>query len=173
MAAMGIESYRFSISWPRVQPAGRGAANARGLQFYRRLVEGLRERGMEPIATLYHWDLPQALRELQRQLSRRREDALGVVVVDPEEVDRRADRGEVALVHRVGRAVHALVEVEHVPLVPPAQQRVEEPAVEVPVHAPRRGAVGLVGPRGTDGPEIQRDPDLRVVVERVAQGVQR
>jgi beta-glucosidase len=60
MAALGIESYRFSISWPRVQPDGRGALNPSGVDFYRRLCEGLRERGIEPVATLYHWDLPQA-----------------------------------------------------------------------------------------------------------------
>jgi beta-glucosidase len=63
MAELGLESYRFSIAWPRVQPSGRGAANAAGLDFYRRLVEGLLERGIEPIATLYHWDLPQALQD--------------------------------------------------------------------------------------------------------------
>jgi beta-glucosidase len=60
MAALGVESYRFSISWPRVQPDGRGPLNAAGVDFYRRLCEGLRERGIEPVATLYHWDLPQA-----------------------------------------------------------------------------------------------------------------
>jgi beta-glucosidase len=60
MAALGIESYRFSISWPRVQPDGRGPLNPAGVDFYRRLVEGLRARGVEPVATLYHWDLPQA-----------------------------------------------------------------------------------------------------------------
>ena len=60
MASLGVESYRFSISWPRVQPDGRGALNPAGVDFYRRLCEGLRERGIEPIATLYHWDLPQA-----------------------------------------------------------------------------------------------------------------
>jgi len=60
MAALGIESYRFSISWPRVQPDGRGELNRAGVDFYRRLCEGLRERGIEPVATLYHWDLPQA-----------------------------------------------------------------------------------------------------------------
>jgi beta-glucosidase len=60
MADLGIESYRFSISWPRVQPDGRGAVNRPGVDFYRRLAEGLRERGIEPVATLYHWDLPQA-----------------------------------------------------------------------------------------------------------------
>jgi beta-glucosidase len=63
LAAMRIESYRFSISWPRVQPDGRGALNRRGVRFYRRLVEGLLERGIEPVATLYHWDLPQALQD--------------------------------------------------------------------------------------------------------------
>jgi beta-glucosidase len=60
MSALGLESYRFSISWPRVQPEGRGPLNHRGVAFYRRLVEGLLERGIEPVATLYHWDLPQA-----------------------------------------------------------------------------------------------------------------
>jgi beta-glucosidase len=63
MAELGLESYRFSIAWPRVQPTGRGPANAAGLGFYRRLTEGLLERGIEPIATLYHWDLPQALQD--------------------------------------------------------------------------------------------------------------
>jgi beta-glucosidase len=63
IASLGIESYRFSIAWPRVQPDGRGAPNPEGIAFYRRLAETLRERGIEPIATLYHWDLPQALQE--------------------------------------------------------------------------------------------------------------
>jgi beta-glucosidase len=60
MASLGVESYRFSISWPRVQPEGRGAVNRAGIDFYKRLCAGLRERGIEPVATLYHWDLPQA-----------------------------------------------------------------------------------------------------------------
>jgi beta-glucosidase len=63
MADLGIESYRFSIAWPRVQPSGRGPVNQRGLDFYRRLAEALRTAGIEPVATLYHWDLPQALQE--------------------------------------------------------------------------------------------------------------
>ena len=63
MAAIGLESYRFSIAWPRVQPTGQGPVNAPGLRFYRALAEGLRERGIEPIATLYHLDLPQALQD--------------------------------------------------------------------------------------------------------------
>jgi beta-glucosidase len=63
MAALGIETYRFSIAWPRVLPNGDGTVNSAGLAFYRRLAEGLRDRGIEPVATLYHWDLPQALQE--------------------------------------------------------------------------------------------------------------
>jgi beta-glucosidase len=63
MASLGVESYRFSIAWPRVQPDGRGALNRAGVEFYRRLCEGLRERSIEPVATLYHWDLPQARQE--------------------------------------------------------------------------------------------------------------
>ena len=60
MAALGLETYRFSIAWPRVQPDGRGPLNKRGVAFYRRLVEGLLARGIEPVATLDHWDLPSA-----------------------------------------------------------------------------------------------------------------
>ena len=63
MASLNVESYRFSIAWPRIQPTGSGPANQKGIDFYRRLVEGMLERGIEPIATLYHWDLPQALQD--------------------------------------------------------------------------------------------------------------
>jgi beta-glucosidase len=58
---VGVNAYRFSIAWPRVLPDGVGKPNRRGLDFYRRLAEGLRERDVVPLATLYHWDLPQAL----------------------------------------------------------------------------------------------------------------
>ncbi|WP_244367843.1 GH1 family beta-glucosidase [Micromonospora echinofusca] len=63
MRDLGLRSYRFSISWPRIQADGRGAPNQRGLDFYRRLVDGLHDRGIAPMATLYHWDLPQALQD--------------------------------------------------------------------------------------------------------------
>jgi beta-glucosidase len=61
MARLGLSAYRFSVAWPRVQPAGRGRINRAGLDFYGRLVDELRANGITPVATLYHWDLPQAL----------------------------------------------------------------------------------------------------------------
>jgi beta-glucosidase len=63
MAVLGVDTYRFSVSWPRVQPGGRGQANAAGLAFYDRLVDRLLERGIDPWVTLYHWDLPQELED--------------------------------------------------------------------------------------------------------------
>jgi beta-glucosidase len=63
IAELGLSAYRFSVAWPRVQPDGKGPANAQGLDFYRRLVDGLRQRGVVPLATLYHWDLPQVLED--------------------------------------------------------------------------------------------------------------
>lgn len=58
MRDLGIDSYRFSLSWPRIQPDGRGAINARGLDFYDRLIDQLLAAGISPMATLYHWDTP-------------------------------------------------------------------------------------------------------------------
>ncbi|MEK6192416.1 MAG: GH1 family beta-glucosidase [Chloroflexota bacterium] len=63
LAALGVGAYRFSVSWPRVLPAGTGATNERGIDFYDRLIDGLLERGIEPFLTAYHWDLPQALQD--------------------------------------------------------------------------------------------------------------
>ncbi|WP_189133414.1 GH1 family beta-glucosidase [Wenjunlia tyrosinilytica] len=63
MRELGVGSYRFSIAWPRIQPQGRGPALEAGLDFYDRLVDGLLEVGIDPVATLYHWDLPQALED--------------------------------------------------------------------------------------------------------------
>jgi beta-glucosidase len=60
---LGLKAYRFSISWPRVIPAGTGEVNAPGLDFYDQLVDGLLERGIEPFPTLFHYDLPLALHE--------------------------------------------------------------------------------------------------------------
>ena len=61
MRAMNLTSYRFSIAWPRIQPAGSGAVNSKGLDYYSRLVDGLLEARIRPLVTLYHWDLPQSL----------------------------------------------------------------------------------------------------------------
>ncbi|WP_354640586.1 glycoside hydrolase family 1 protein [Kitasatospora camelliae] len=63
MADLGLTSYRFSLSWPRIQPTGRGPAVERGLDFYRALTDELLARGIRPVATLYHWDLPQHLED--------------------------------------------------------------------------------------------------------------
>ena len=63
MSDLGVDSYRFSVAWPRIQPQGRGAVNQAGLAFYDRLVDSLLEQGIAPAATLYHWDLPQGLED--------------------------------------------------------------------------------------------------------------
>ncbi len=63
MRDLGLGAYRFSVAWPRVIPAGIGAVNPPGLDFYDRLVDGLLAAGIEPFATLYHWDLPQPLED--------------------------------------------------------------------------------------------------------------
>src|SRR3989304_852642 len=63
MKELGLHAYRFSIAWPRVLPEGRGRVNQAGLDFYSRLTDALLDAGLEPFATLYHWDLPQALQD--------------------------------------------------------------------------------------------------------------
>jgi beta-glucosidase len=63
MRELGLDAFRFSIAWPRIIPEGRGTVNQAGLDFYDRLVDALLEQGIEPFATLFHWDLPQALED--------------------------------------------------------------------------------------------------------------
>lgn len=63
MRAMNLNSYRFSISWPRIQPSGSGAVNPKGVDYYSRLVDALLAARIRPFVTLYHWDLPQALED--------------------------------------------------------------------------------------------------------------
>jgi beta-glucosidase len=83
---LGVNAYRFSIAWPRVLPQGRGAVNEAGLAFYDRLVDGMLERGLDPWATLYHWDLPQALQDEGGWLSR---DTIAAFVEYADVVTRR------------------------------------------------------------------------------------
>jgi beta-glucosidase len=94
---LGVDAYRFSIAWPRVLPNGRGAVNAKGLDFYERLVDALLERGIAPCATLYHWDLPAALEAEGGWLARSTADAFAeysAVVAD-----RLGDRVALWLTH--------------------------------------------------------------------------
>src|SRR5215472_12031542 len=63
MEDIGATSYRFSIAWPRILPQGTGTPNQKGVDFYKRLTDELRAKGIEPFATLYHWDLPQTLHD--------------------------------------------------------------------------------------------------------------
>ena len=63
MADLGLASYRYSIAWPRIQPDGTGPVNQRGLDFYDRLTDELIGKGIDPVVTLYHWDLPQSLQD--------------------------------------------------------------------------------------------------------------
>ncbi|MEX1037549.1 MAG: GH1 family beta-glucosidase [Acidimicrobiia bacterium] len=63
LSELGVDAYRFSIAWSRILPEGTGAVNDDGVAFYRRLCESLQSAGITPVATLYHWDLPQALQD--------------------------------------------------------------------------------------------------------------
>jgi len=90
MKDLGVGAYRFSVAWPRVQPTGKGPANAEGLDFYDRLVDGLVEAGIDPVVTLYHWDTPQTLEDeggwLTRDITERFAEYTALVA------DRLADR---------------------------------------------------------------------------------
>ncbi|HLZ10528.1 MAG TPA: family 1 glycosylhydrolase, partial [Chloroflexota bacterium] len=84
MKALGAKAYRFSIAWPRVFPEGMGTPNPKGLDFYDRLLDELLANGIEPFATMYHWDLPQTLQDrfggwMSRDTSKAFADYVGYV----------------------------------------------------------------------------------------------
>lgn len=75
MKELGIDTYRFSVAWPRILPDGDGEVNREGIEFYHKFVDALLEAGIEPFCTLYHWDLPQALQDVGGWENRRTIDA--------------------------------------------------------------------------------------------------
>lgn len=90
MKDLGVGAYRFSFAWPRIQPTGRGPANAEGMDFYDRLIDELLAQGIKPAPTLFHWDTPQALEDeggwLNRDITERFADYAAILA------DRYADR---------------------------------------------------------------------------------
>lgn len=111
---LGVDAYRFSISWPRVIPAGTGEVSAQGLGFYDKLVDGLLERGIKPAVTLYHWDLPSSLQAAGgwpvRDTAERYADYVEVVAAKlADRVDRWATHNEPWVAAFLGHAagVHA------------------------------------------------------------------
>ncbi len=78
MRKLGVKNYRFSLAWPRIFPEGRGAVNPKGIAFYDRLIDAMLAQGIQPYATMFHWDLPQALEDLGGWRARETADAFGV-----------------------------------------------------------------------------------------------
>ncbi len=103
MRDLGLKAYRFSVSWPRIQPSGRGKPLEKGLDFYERIVDGCLERGMEPCITLFHWDLPQALEDKDGWLNRDTAKAMG-------------DFAEI-LAHRIGTRVRKWMPINEGPCI--------------------------------------------------------
>jgi beta-glucosidase len=97
MRELGLQAYRFSIAWPRVVPQGVGAVNQRGLDFYDRLVDALLAADITPFATLYHWDLPQALQDRGGWANRETVDAF--VAYSEAVVGRLGDRVKYWITH--------------------------------------------------------------------------
>ena len=92
MKRLGTKGYRLSLSWPRIQPTGRGPANEKGLEFYDRLIDTLLANDIAPMVTLYHWDLPQALEDDGGWLNRETVDCFAAYAAIVAE--RYADRVE-------------------------------------------------------------------------------
>jgi beta-glucosidase len=113
LAELGVDDYRFSIAWPRVQPDGSGGPNPVGLDHYARIVDGLLEAGIRPLPTLYHWDLPQPLEDaggwLARDTAARFADYVGLVLAGlGDRVDRWITLNEPAMTTLQGYALGTL-----------------------------------------------------------------
>ena len=95
MAALNLKAYRFSLAWPRILPRGVGTVNARGLDFYDRLVDHLLAKQICPVVALYHWDLPLALQERGGWKDRRTAEAFAeyAAIAARRGHDGRAPRG--------------------------------------------------------------------------------
>ncbi len=122
LSALGLTAYRFSVAWPRVQPTGRGAVNQRGLDYYRALVTGLRERGIVPMATVYHWELPQEIEDEGGWPSR-------------DTAERFADYAEI-LAHALGDQVGMWITINE-------PQVVASQGYRIGTHAPGKTDYGL------------------------------
>ena len=153
LASMGLNAFRFSVAWPRVQPDGCGAPNQAGLDFYRKLVEGLRQREITPAITLHHWDLPQVLEDkggwARRDTSQRfaefaqivattidDPDVLWITLNEPQQV---AHQGYRIGTHAPGRKNDGARGRGHTPST--ARPRPRAPAIEK--HAARRASRDL------------------------------
>ena len=146
LASLGLTSYRFSISWPRIQPGGRGAVNQRGLDYYRALLDELAEHGIAATATLYHWDLPQELQDEGGWASRDTAERFA----DYAALDRRGARRPGRPVDHPERAAGGLDQrlPERRPRARPARRRRRVGRHPPPAARPRPGRPGAARRRG-------------------------
>lgn len=182
LSDLGVDAYRFSIAWPRIMPTGTGAVNAAGLDFYDRLVDGLVARGIKPVATLYHWDLPQALEDARGWPARSTAEAFEAYA--DAVLERLGDRvalwstlnepwcsaylGYAAGVHAPGRtdAADALAAAHHLNLAHGLAARViRERAPQTPLSTVLN--IHHVRPASTDAADIEAARRIDAVANRV------
>src|SRR5439155_162418 len=155
MRELGLDAFRFSISWPRVLPAGRGAVNAAGLDFYDRLVDALLEQQIEPFATLFHWDTPQALEDAGGWPARATAEAF----VEYAEIDGEGNRW---FLDPIFRGAYPADLLERNELVAPLVREGDLEAIAAPIDflGVNNYFRFLVG-AGADGPRLVPNPDAQ------------